>query len=144
MARPEKWKDEFVHLAAKACELGATDRDIADLLKVSERTISYWRISRPEFAGVLKVGKEKSDARVERSLFHRAVGYTFESEKVFQYQGEIVRAAIIEHVPPDTTAGIFWLKNRRPDLWRDKQDVEHELGDKLLDLIRESMEPGKG
>ena len=56
-------------------------------------------------------------------MFHKAVGYSFDSEKVFQFQGEVVRAKTREHVPPDTTAMIFWLKNRRPHDWREKMDV---------------------
>jgi hypothetical protein len=59
---------------------------------------------------------------VVSSLYHKAVGYTFESEKIFQHQGEIIRAPVREHVAPDTTAAIFWLKNRRPADWRDKQE----------------------
>jgi hypothetical protein len=47
------------------------------------------------------------------------------SEKVFQFQGQIIRAETKEHVPPDTTAGIFWLKNRRPEAWRERQQHEH-------------------
>ena len=78
---------------------------------------------------MLKSGKEVADNRVERSLYNRAVGYTFDSEKVFQHQGEIVRAKTVEHVPPDTTAGIFWLKNRKPAEWRDK--IEHQVGGKV-------------
>ena len=61
-----------------------------------------------------------ADDRVERSLYHRAVGYSFESEKIFHHQGEVVRVPIIEHVPPDVGAAMSWLKNRRPDKWRDK------------------------
>ena len=54
--------------------------------------------------------------RIALRLFSRATGYPYETEKVFQQRGKVVRATITEHVPPDTTACIFWLKNRRPDL----------------------------
>lgn len=127
MARPEKWKNEFVGIAKKACELGATDRDIAEMLGVSERTISYWRVSRAEFAEALALGKEKADSRVEQSLYRRAVGYTFDAVKIFMPAGaaDPVHAPYAEHVAPDTTACIFWLKNRRPAEWRDKREHEH-------------------
>lgn len=123
--RPTKFKPEFVEQARKLCELGATDYELADFFEIDRATIYRWQASYPEFCDALKAGKVAADERVERSLYHRATGYTFKSEKVFQFQGAIVRADTIEHVAPDTTAMIFWLKNRRPDLWRDKHDIEH-------------------
>jgi len=134
MARPSKFKPEFVEQARKLCELGATDEEIAGFFDVSARTLYRWQAEHEEFCQALKAGKVAADERVERSLYHRAVGYTFDSEKVFQYQGEVIRAAVREHVPPDTTAGIFWLKNRRPDQWRDKHDIEHtgDLVERIL------------
>lgn len=123
--RPTDYKPEYAEQAAKLCQLGATDADLADFFGVSGRTIYRWAAKHEEFSQSLKAGKDLADERVERSLYHKAVGYTFDSEKVFQFQGQIVRAETKEHVPPDTTAMIFWLKNRRKEQWRDRQ--EHEL-----------------
>jgi len=123
--RPTDYKPEYAEQAAKLCQLGATDADLADFFGVSDRTIYRWAAKHEEFSQSLKAGKDLADERVERSLYHKAVGYTFDSEKVFQFQGQIVRAETKEHVPPDTTAMIFWLKNRRKEQWRDRQ--EHEL-----------------
>ena len=123
VGRPTSYKPEYAKQAEKLCILGATDDDLADFFGVSDRTITRWQIKHQEFCRSLKVGKAESDDRVERSLFHKAVGYSFDSEKVFQFQGEVVRAKTREHVPPDTTAMIFWLKNRRPHDWREKMDV---------------------
>lgn len=123
--RPSSYKPEYAEQATKLCKLGATDIELAEFFGVSDRTIYRWQAQFPEFCQALKAGKEASDERVERSLYHKAVGYTFDSVKIFQHQGSIVEAPYKEHVPPDTTAAIFWLKNRRPDLWRDKQ--QHEL-----------------
>lgn len=127
MARPKKYKNEFVGVAAKACELGATDADLAEMFDVSIRTINYWKTTEPEFAIALKLGKTAADDRVERSLYHKAVGYTFDAVKIFMPAGRDnpVYAPYKEHIPPDTTAAIFWLKNRRKDDWRDKQEHEH-------------------
>ena len=111
--------------AEKLCLLGATDLEMADFFGVSTVTLNNWKIKHPEFVNSLKAGKETADERVERSLYQKAIGYTFESEKVFQFRGEIVRTPTREHVPPDTVAGIFWLKNRRPDKWRDVHKHEH-------------------
>lgn len=126
--RPTDFRVEYVQQAEKLCVLGATDEDIANFFEVDVRTIYRWKHAHEEFCQALKAGKEVADARVERSLYNRAVGYTYDSEKVVTVaqgnnQGSVIeRVPIKEHVPPDTTAGIFWLKNRRPDDWRDKLD----------------------
>jgi hypothetical protein len=123
--RPSAYKSAFAEQAEKLCRLGATDADLAEFFKVSTQTISAWSNRYPEFLHARKAGKDEAGDRIERSLYHRAVGYTFDSEKVFQFQGKVVRAKTREHIPPDVIACIFWLKNRRPELWRDKHDVEH-------------------
>ena len=126
MARPSKFKPEFVDQVRKLCQLGATDKEIAEFFDVSERTINTWKLESDEFLQALKSGKESSDARVERSLHHRAVGYSYPAVKIFQFQGAPVEVPYVEHVPPDTTACIFWLKNRKQAEWRDKQELVHK------------------
>lgn len=127
--RPSSYQPEYAEQARKLCELGATDIEIADFFEVSDRTVYRWQLKYPDFCQALKAGKDAADDRVERSLYHKATGYTFESEKIFNYQGEIVRASTREHVPPDTVSMIFWLKNRRPEQWRDKTEhvIRHEI-----------------
>ena len=119
------YKVAFIEQAGQLYERGATDVEVAAFFGVSTKTIYRWSHKYPLFCLALKNGKAAADDRVERSLYHRATGYTFEAEKVFQYQGEIVRAKVIEHVPPSDTAMIFWLKNRRPEDWRDKHEIDH-------------------
>lgn len=123
--RPTAYKPEYAEQAAKLCALGATDFELADFFEVDTRTIYRWKNVHEEFCHALTCGKERADERVERALFNRAVGYSFESEKVFNHQGEVVRAPIVEHVPPDPSAAKLWLVNRKPDKWRDKQEHEH-------------------
>lgn len=127
MARPEKWRDDFARMANSMARLGATDAEIAEALGVSARTLNYWKASKDGFAGALKAGKSEADARVERALYHRAVGYEQEAVKIFMPAGseKPVYAPYIEKIQPDTTAAIFWLKNRRPEEWRDKRELEH-------------------
>lgn len=125
--RPSKYKPEFAKQAEHLCKLGATDYELAQFFKVSDRTIYRWQTEHDEFCQALKAGKAESDERVERSLYHKATGYTFTSEKVFQFQGEIVRAQVTEHVPPDATSMIFWLKNRRPEQWRDVKESKVDM-----------------
>lgn len=140
--RPSTFRPEFVEQVQKLAAYGATEFEIARFFKKSDSGWKKWKHLHPELVAALKLGKTEPDDRVERSLYTRAVGYSFQSEKVFQFQGQVIRAKTVEHVPPDTTAGIFWLKNRRPDEWRDK--VNHELSggvkvSKAADLTDEQL-----
>jgi hypothetical protein len=146
MARPSKYRPEYVEQAQKLCALGATDNDVAEFFGVQARTIYRWQNEHPEFCQSLKVGKEEADTRVVRSLYHRANGYTFDAVKIFMpaSHSEPVYAPYREHVPPDVTACIFWLKNRRPDLWRDKVDHAHggaDGGAIVHKIVREIIRP---
>lgn len=120
MGRPTEYKPAYVAQAKRLCELGLTEVEIADFFQVDDLTVYRWKAKYPEFCRAMKCGKELSDERVKRSLYHRAVGYTFSSEKIFQYSGEIIRAKTREHLPPDTAACSLWLRNRLPAEWRDK------------------------
>ncbi|EAX47547.1 conserved hypothetical protein [Thermosinus carboxydivorans Nor1] len=123
--RPTEYKAEYAEQAYKLCLLGATDKEIADFFGVNEKTLNNWKQKHPDFLQSLKEGKEEADAKVAKSLYHRALGYSHEAVKIMQYEGEVIQVPYIEHYPPDTTACIFWLKNRQPKLWRDK--VEQEI-----------------
>lgn len=129
--RPSSFKPEFVEQAKKLCALGATDVELADFFKVSINTIGNWKAQHPDFLGALKLGKEAADERVSTSLYQRAMGYTHEAVKIFMPAGakKPVLVPYREHVPPDTTAMIFWLKNRRPAEWRERSHVEHTGAD---------------
>lgn len=135
VGRPSSYKAEYAKQAEKLCELGATDLEIADFFNVDVRTIYRWKHSYHDFCQALIVGKETLDDRVERSLYQRAVGYSFNSEKLFHFQGHITRADTVEHVPPDPGAALSWLKNRRGDKWRDKVDHEHGVTAELANII---------
>ena len=127
VGRPTDFKDEFIEQAEKLCQtFGATDMELADFFEVDVRTIYRWKNAIPKFCQALKVGKAIPDDRVKRSLFQRAVGFEHDSVKVFMPAGadKPVYAPIREYVAPDTTAAIFWLKNRLPDEFRDKSEVE--------------------
>ena len=123
--RPSPYKPEFCAIARKMCELGATDEDLAEAFGVSDRTIQSWQVTHEDFSAAVAVGKSAADNLVERRFYNRAVGYSYDTVKVFQHHGEPVVVPYREHVPPDTAAAIFWLKNRRRDRWRDRHDVDH-------------------
>lgn len=122
--RPSSYRPEFAEQARKLCEMGATDWDLAQFFEVTTVTIWRWSQVHEEFCNALKAGKEAADERVARSLYHKAIGYSREAVKIMQYEGGVIEAPYVEHTAPDTTAAIFWLKNRRPKEWRDKTDVE--------------------
>lgn len=125
MARPSSYKPEFAKQAEKLCAIGATDAEIADFFEVDVRTVYRWKGQFDEFCQALKVGKDVADERVERSLFSRATGYEHEEVDIRVVNGEIVQTPIRKHYAPDTTACIFWLKNRRAADWREKVSLEH-------------------
>jgi hypothetical protein len=124
--RPTSYKPEYVKQAKKLADLGATDVQIADFLEVNVATLYRWRNTHKEFCEALKNGKNAADDRVEQSLYHRAVGFERDTVKIFcSKDGDVTQVPFREMVPPDTTACIFWLKNRRRDEWRDRQEHEH-------------------
>lgn len=137
VGRPTKYKNEYCELAFNYCLLGATDEDLARFFEVSESTINQWKIEHIEFSESIKKGKDEADALVARSLYQRAVGYQYlEKKKEISDQGGVKDSVTTKEVVPDTTAQIFWLKNRQPKLWRDKQDIKMSLNP-LSDLIDE-------
>jgi hypothetical protein len=124
MARPTKFKEEFTAQAEKLCKLGATDMEVADFLEIEVRTLYRWKAENEAFCQALKAGKDVADDRVERSLFARANGYEHDEVDIRVVGGEIVQTPIRKYYAPDTTAAIFWLKNRKPKEWRETKAVE--------------------
>ena len=123
--RPTSYKKEFAEQAYKFCLLGATDSQLAEFFEVAESTINLWKKNYLEFSESVTRGKTIADANVAEAFYKRATGFEKEdSEKVFQYQGEIVRAKTKEYFPPDPGAALNWLKNRQPDKWRDNKNVD--------------------
>lgn len=101
---------------------GLIDEQISAALGVPARTLTYWR-KNEDFSAAVRAGKEIADSRVERSLYERAMGYSHLDTDIRVVRGEVVKTEFIKNYPPDTAACIFWLKNRRPDLWREKHEL---------------------
>ena len=128
--RPTAYDPAFVEQAAKLCNLGATDDEMADFFGVHRSTLYRWKLEYPDFCDAIKSAKEIADERVERSLYQKATGYNVTEQqavkvKVEQYVEQVEVVEVEKHIPADTSAAIFWLKNRRKDQWRDKQEHEH-------------------
>jgi hypothetical protein len=106
-----------------------TNYEISELLDCNEQTLYVWAAKHKDFSQALKAGKDPADDRVERSLYHRATGYTRKKiVKKVDENGVEQEHEVIEHVPPDVTACIFWLKNRRRQNWRDRPDDDGSGG----------------
>lgn len=126
--RPSKYKPEYAKQAAKLCKLGATDAQLADFFQVSVSTVNLWKVEHKEFSESIRVPKAEADERVEQSLYRRAMGYEHDEVDIKVVAGAIVKTDIRKYYPPDSTAMIFWLKNRKPAEWREKQEIEHSGG----------------
>lgn len=129
-----KWKqvEEKIFLVECWAREGLTDEQIANNLGIAPSTFYEYKNQHPEFSEALKKGKEVVDFEVENALLKRALGYEYE-EKTYELRYnerlnknvETLTKRVVKHVMPDTTAQIFWLKNRQPRKWRDKQQIEH-------------------
>lgn len=138
--------ERFVQVGKVMYANGATDAEVADACGVSHRTICTWRHRYPQFDAVRVLAKEAFDGGAERKLAERAYGYDFQEEQVFvraeRYEevitapdgtvtrksgtrSKVIRVEVRKHLPPSETALIFWLKNRKPNEWRDKLDLDH-------------------
>lgn len=121
--RPTKYDERYVEEVEKLTMLGLTDKQLAEFWEVSVATLFNWQKIYPEFLEAARRGKAIADGTVARSLYQRANGFTHDAVKILQYEGAPVIVPYTERYAPDTTAAVFWLKNRRPDLWRDKSEV---------------------
>lgn len=141
-----KYKNEYAEQSYKLCLLGATDKDLADFFEVCVATINNWKHDFPDFLESIKRGKKVADANVAESLYNRACGYSHAEEKVFCNDGAIISHEVVKHYPPETAAGIFWLKNRDPQKWRDKQEVDlnADLSKSLADRFTRAFERVEG
>jgi len=124
--RRSNFKQEYCEQAYKLTLLGATDKELADFFHVKEQTVNNWKKRHKEFFESLKRGKELADSSVANRLYQRALGFEHDSEEIKVVDGMVERVPIRKIYAPDTTAAIFWLKNRQPAKWRDKQDVNVE------------------
>ena len=126
----------MIEEAEKLAELGLTNEEIADFWGRSRRAFQYWLKKYPELLHTLKVGKEKADKNVEGSLYKKAMGYEYE-EETYEKRGNELRLVkrVKKQMAPDTTAQIFWLKNRLRKAWRDDRSLLLS-GDKDKPLVK--------
>lgn len=138
MGRPTLYNPDKLILVEGWARDGLTNEQIAEKLGITAKTLYEWQKKYSEFRDALKKGKEVVDREVENALLKKAMGYTVEVKRAFKLKRvefsetgrkvaeyeEIVPGVEEVHVPADTTAQIFWLKNRKPHEWRDKRNLE--------------------
>jgi transposase-like protein len=122
-SKVQEWltEDRLILLQGWARD-GLTDEQIAHNMGINVRTLYKWKKKYGQIGQALKKGKEVVDRQVENALLRSALGYEYE-EQALTNKGEVVTLRKYQH--PNITAAIFWLKNRKPQEWRDKQQVEH-------------------
>lgn len=127
MGRGTKYEENYHPILVKyMSRCGLTDKEIAKELGVGIRTFYRWKKTYTELSHALKGSKDFVDALVEESLLKKAIGYEIEeTEVIASKDGGKTRIKRTKKWIHDTTAAIFWLKNRKPDRWRDVQNLEH-------------------
>lgn len=137
MAKINEWleKDKLILLEGWARD-GLTDEQIAKNIGINRTTLYDWKKKEVNIADALKKGKEIVDFEVENALLKRALGYEYEEET---YENGILTKKVKKQVPPDTTAQIFWLKNRQVKKWRDKVEIADNDAIKKLDELLEAQ-----
>lgn len=145
-----QFKTDYVRMATPLGEAGFTDAQIGVVFNVQAQSIRIWRKKYPAFDNALKKAKQTADEQVEQALFKRAMGYEhpdvdIRTVAIGDGRSTIVQTPIIKHYAPDTTACIFWLKNRQPNKWRDRTEHTGDEGGAIkvevdYDLSRLSVE----
>jgi len=132
--RPSKYSAIYAPMVAEMlARSGMIDKQMAEYMSVSEWTINNWKNKHPEFAEAIKRGKDEPDDKVEASLLRSALGYTEDEVTAEKDEnGNIVKQHLTRrYFAPNVTAQIFWLKNRRPERWRDRREIDHVVDDPL-------------
>jgi transposase-like protein len=151
LGRPTKYKEEYNEQAYKLCLLGHTDEELASFFEIATSTLYEWKLEYPDFSEAIKKGKEIADMDVAEKLLDKAMGATTVKQTAIKMKDTIYNSEgrkiseeerievvdLMTKEAPDTTALIFWLKNRKSTAWRDKQVTEHEGG---ITIENKSME----
>lgn len=139
--RKTKYEKDFPERVLQMCRQGLIDMQMAENFGISIESFYKYKREKPEFAQALKEGKRVADQHVESALFRRACGYEYEERHEELSRQPVMRGVgknkkieivvtrkvkrITKKVASDTLACIFWLKNRMPGQWRDKQEHQH-------------------
>ena len=134
--RPIKYNEGMNKTVYNLGLLKAKNTQIADSLGINIDTLSEWRKKYKRFSEALSKGREDADGLVAKNLFQNATGFSVNETDIRVIDGKIVKTTIRKNFAPNVTAQIFWLKNRQPDAWKDKQEVlqSGEIGVKVEEI----------
>ena len=140
--RDSKYRPEFNEQARKLCLLGATDWELADFFGVCEATINNWKAKFPAFLESIRAGKIVADFEVADSLYRRATGEVAFVERVLKRGDDHQVVTLRQFIPGEVNAQRLWLLNRRPQNWRDKQDMELSGGLAIGEVVFKGLNDG--
>lgn len=126
--RPTKYLRQYVRVAGKLAEHGASMGEIADALSVDYSTLYVWKDAHPEFFESIKTALDRENGDVRLSLYQRARGVTVTETRKSESSAGTTKTTIKRQLPPDPTAMIFWLANRDPEHWKRNRDGDHAAG----------------
>lgn len=129
-----KYSPKLARFVNRLAKLGLTHPQMADVLGVAESTFYKWKAERADFRTALQMGMAVADARVTDSMYRAACGYTHEEEVIrVLADGQVVRVPTLKHYPPNPNLIMFWLKNRQPELWKERVEVQEQPTIALVD-----------
>ena len=140
-ASTTKYHAKYVPLLAEMMAgAGLLNKDMAEILDINPDTLYRWQKVHPEFGEAVKRGKENPDKQVTATLFKEACGYWVEeTDDEYSGDGRLIKRIVHKRwIRPMKTAYVFWLKNRLPALWKDRQDIH--LVDETLALFAHAFE----
>lgn len=155
IGRPSDYAQEMLAEASEMYAAGYSDREVAVGLGIGMTTLYRWREMHPEFRQSAKAPKLMADERVQNSLYMQALGYDYVEQQAIKVKdGDYERVEVVEvvrHKPAETTAQIFWLKNRQPDNWNDRRELnvsgslevkgsERDVALAMIQLLREAAD----
>ncbi len=135
---PGKYRPKYAELAYKLAQLGIPHKQIAEILEISESTFYEWQGRRADFKAALKAGMALADANVANSVYRGAFGYSHPEEVIKVIDDKVVRVPTMKHYPPNPHLATFWLKNRQPELWKEKVEIVEKPSIALVD--KDAME----
>lgn len=138
--RPTKYRKDFPARAGKLWANGATDAQVAQQLKINHDTLKEFVKKYPEFSATRAACKEIADDNVEKALYDRAIGSVLPDVHIAVHEGAVIVTPLKKHFPPDVQACSLWLRNRKPQQWRDKTESDITLSGMPEDLVKAIQE----